>query len=158
MSVRRVRLVGGQIRPQARKVVVMTVGPAAGGETGRDRLEVSDAAREQVIDLLRTAFIQGRLTWDDLGSRTEQVLASRTHAELITITASIPAGRIAAPPLDAIPAPIWKRLNKKVTWGACAVIVPAALGAAFFTFYGGFIAVFLIAILAMALTAEPASR
>lgn len=140
-------------------VTTAPVGPAAGGETGHGRLEVSDAAREQVIGYLRAAFIQGRLTWDDLGSRTDQAIASRTQAELVALTAAIPAPRIAAPSPGATPAPAWKRMNKKVvTWGACAVIASAALGAAFFTFYGGFIAVFLIAVLAMALTAEPVSR
>lgn len=143
------------------EVVVTTAsgGPTAGGEIGRGHLEVSEAAREQVIDLLRTAFIQGRLTWDDLGSRTDQVLASRTHAELAAITASVPAGRTAAPPPDAIPSPARKRVHKKVvTWGACAVLAPAALGVTFLTFYGGFIVAFLLVILAMAVTAEPVSR
>jgi len=52
----------------------------------------SDADREQVIDTLKTAFVQGRLTKDELDARAGQAFASRTYAELATVTADIPAG------------------------------------------------------------------
>lgn len=66
--------------------------------TGRGALRASHAAREQVIDLLKAAFVQGRLTESELDARVGQALASRTRAELATLTADLPAGLIAAPP------------------------------------------------------------
>jgi DUF1707 SHOCT-like domain len=67
--------------------------PAAAGS---GRLRAGDADREQVIEALKNAFMQGRLTGADLGVRTGQVLAARTYAELDAVTADIPG----APRLD----------------------------------------------------------
>ncbi len=72
--------------------------------TGRGHFRASDADREQVIDALKDAFVQGRLTKDELGVRAGQALASRTYAELTVITADILAGPIEAqPPANAGP-------------------------------------------------------
>ena len=65
---------------------------------GRDRLRASRADRERVIELLKVAFVQDRLTQDELDTRVGLALASRTYAELATLTADIPAGSAAAPP------------------------------------------------------------
>jgi hypothetical protein len=59
---------------------------------GRGRLRASHADREQVIDTLKDAFVQGRLTKDELDSRVGDVLASRTYADLTALTADLPAG------------------------------------------------------------------
>ncbi len=58
----------------------------------RGRLRASDADREQVIDVLKVAFAQGRLTKDDLDLRAAQAFISRTYAELAAVTADIPVG------------------------------------------------------------------
>ena len=60
---------------------------------GRGRLRASHADREQVIDTLKDAFVQGRLTKDEFDSRVGDVLASRTYADLAALTADLPAGR-----------------------------------------------------------------
>jgi hypothetical protein len=44
-----------------------------------------------VIDALKTAFVHGRLTSDELGARAGRALAARTGAELAALTADIPA-------------------------------------------------------------------
>jgi Domain of unknown function (DUF1707) len=70
-------------------------GPAderAAGAAGRTHLRASHADREQVIDMLKTAFVQGRLAMDEFDLRVGQVLASRTYADLNTLTAGIPTG------------------------------------------------------------------
>jgi Domain of unknown function (DUF1707) len=67
--------------------------PAA---AGTDRLRAGHADREQAIEALKNAFTQGRLTGEELGTRTGQVLAARTYAELDAVTADIPG----APRLD----------------------------------------------------------
>ncbi len=67
-------------------------GDEASAAAGRDRgdLRASHADREQVIGTLKTAFVQGRLTEDELDARAAQAYASRTYAELAEVTADIP--------------------------------------------------------------------
>jgi len=93
----------------------------------RGCLRASHADREQAIDLLKAAFVQGRLTENELDARVGQALASRTQAELATLTADLPAGLIAAPtrrkPARARPQPP----GRKVAAGASLTIPPAAL-------------------------------
>jgi hypothetical protein len=131
----------------------------AAGATGHGGLRVSDADREQVIDALKAAFVQGRLSKDELEVRAGLALASRTCAELTAITAEIPAVLIEA----QLPSkPAWadtrKRVNKKVAaWGACAIILPPALGAAFLTFYGGFLVLLLFAFIGLMVSAGPSA-
>ncbi len=68
-------------------------GDEMAAEEGRSRgnLRASHATREQVIGALKAAFVQGRLTEDELDARTGRVHASRTYAELAEVTADIPA-------------------------------------------------------------------
>jgi hypothetical protein len=68
-------------------------GPAGGGH-----LRASDADREQVIDVLKAAFVQARLTKDEFDARVDQAFASRTYADLAVVTAGIPAGPTGAQP------------------------------------------------------------
>ncbi len=65
---------------------------------GRGRLRASHADREQAIEVLKAAFVQGQLTRHELDSRVGEALASKTYAELAAVTARIPAGPAAAPP------------------------------------------------------------
>jgi hypothetical protein len=68
----------------------------AAGARGRTHMRTSHADREQAIDMLKTAFAQGRLVKDEFDLRVGQVLASRTYADLNVLTADIPAGLIRA--------------------------------------------------------------
>jgi len=68
----------------------------AAGAGGRTHMRASHADREQVIDMLKTAFVQGRLTKDEFDLRVGQVLASRTYADLSALTGDIPAGLMRA--------------------------------------------------------------
>ena len=69
--------------------------PAAEGVAAKSRdhgdLRASDADRDRVIGTLKAAFVQGRLTEDELGARAGQVYASRTYAELAAVTAEVTA-------------------------------------------------------------------
>ena len=80
----------------------------------------SHADRDQVIGLLKAAFVQGRLDRDEFDARIGQALASRTCPELAAATAGIPAGLTAAPPRRP-PARARRRIpfNTAVTGGAC---------------------------------------
>ena len=64
----------------------------------QSRLRASHADREQVIDTLKDAFVQDRLTKDEFDARVSHALASRTHADLAALTADLPAGPPVAPP------------------------------------------------------------
>jgi len=93
---------------------------AEGGGDGH--LRASHADREQVIGTLKAAFVQGRLTEDELDGRVDQVYASRTYAELAEVTADIPVELTGAqPPRDP-----WRAT--KVAWGVVyALILPGLM-------------------------------
>ena len=83
----------------------------AAGTGGRRQLRASHAEREQVIDLLKAAFVQGRLAMDEFDQRVGWALTSRTCAELVALTADIPAGLSGAQPTQ----PTRKSGNRKTT-------------------------------------------
>lgn len=137
--------------------------PMAAGATPDGRILASDADREQLIDALKSAFVQGLLTRDELGSRAGQALTSRTYAQLTALIADIPARRARIQPRPA-PAPVRpqvqvqspapKRVNKKiVAWSATLVIALPAVGVAFLTFYGGFLVLLVLAFIGAVVTA-----
>jgi hypothetical protein len=76
---------------------------AAAGR-GDGRLRASRADREQVIELLKAAFVEDRLTKEELDMRVGQALASRTYADLAAVTADLPTRSAVARPASASPA------------------------------------------------------
>jgi Domain of unknown function (DUF1707) len=68
----------------------------AAGPAGHGHLRASDADREQVIDVLKAAFVQGRLTRDEFDLRVGQALQSRSYAEQAAVIADLPAGLMTA--------------------------------------------------------------
>ena len=73
-------------------------GELAAHPTGHGRLRASHGDREQVIDVLKTAFVQGRLAKDEFDGRVGQAFASRTYADLAAVTADLPTWLIGALP------------------------------------------------------------
>lgn len=71
----------------------------AAGAGGRGHLRASHADREQVIGMLKAAFVQGCLTKDELDMRVGQALASRTYADLAALTTDLPAGLARSQPV-----------------------------------------------------------
>jgi DUF1707 SHOCT-like domain len=69
----------------------VTTGPVEPVAAGLARLRASDADRERVVEALKIAFVQGRLTKDELDTRAGVAFVSRTYAELAVATADIPA-------------------------------------------------------------------
>jgi hypothetical protein len=100
----------------------------AAAAAGRGHLRASHADREQMIDALKAAFVQGRLTKDEFDERVGQAFASRTYAELATVTADIPAELAGVRPP---PKPPRRRMSNAVRWGASGFIMPAIPAAAF---------------------------
>ncbi len=77
------------------------------------------ADRERVLDLLKAAFVEGRLTRDELDARIGHALASRTPAELAAVTADLPAELIGAlPGRPPVRARRQISMNAAVTGGA----------------------------------------
>jgi hypothetical protein len=67
---------------------------------GRGELRASHEDRDAVVEQLRTAAGDGRLTADELDGRLELALNARTYSELAALTADLPAagaGGLAVP-------------------------------------------------------------
>ncbi|MGH3150659.1 MAG: DUF1707 SHOCT-like domain-containing protein [Streptosporangiaceae bacterium] len=96
---------------------------------GRGRLRTSHADREQVVDVLKAAFVQDRLTKDEFDDRVGQALAARTYADLTALTADLPADPApvaAAAPRHPAPS---RPGNATVRKGARVIAVTTAITA-----------------------------
>jgi Domain of unknown function (DUF1707) len=94
---------------------------------GRGRHRASHADREQVVDLLKDAFVQDRLTKDEFDSRVGHALASRTYADLAALTADLPAlPPVVRAPRKPVPA---RPANTAVRNGARVIAATTALTA-----------------------------
>jgi hypothetical protein len=132
--------------------------PGAGWAAGGGHLRASDADRERVIDALKAAFVQGRLSKSELARRAGQALESRTYAELAGATAGIAAGRATTVPPRQPAAPVRARpVNGKViAWVVSVIILSPALGVAFFaTYWGSFFILLLLAYVVAGLIGTP---
>jgi Domain of unknown function (DUF1707) len=123
--------------------------------TGRDRLRASDADREQVVDTLATAFVQGRLGKDEFCARAGQALASRTYGEPAAITLGIPPRREAPSPgppgHDTGAGSTRRRSHGECSCSLCQL----RWGPLFLTHYVAFFALFVIAFIGVTVTAQP---
>ena len=132
-----------------------------GAATNSGHIRASDADREQVIEVLKDAFVRGRLTKDELSVRAGLALVSRTYAELSAVTTDIlvtlPARLTEARPAKPDRVPARKPVNKKaVAWTTCMIVLPPMVWAAFLTYSGGFIILFLLAFAGLVATTGPA--
>jgi hypothetical protein len=105
--------------------------------TGAWGLRAAHADRERAVDVLKGAFVQGRLTKDEFDARVSRALAARTYAELTAITAGpAAAGPVAAGPVTGeaphqrgrAPTPT----DQAVTWSTAATFVAVTLVASMF--------------------------
>jgi hypothetical protein len=97
----------------------------AADATARGRYRPSHADREEAIEVLKAAFVQGRLTREELGARVGQAFTSPTHAELTEVTADLPAGLTG----DRAPRQLTRtrpRLSMKAAFAAGAFAMLAA--------------------------------
>ena len=77
-----------------------------------ESMRVSDAERHRVAELLREAAGEGRLDLEELDERLEATYSARTYADLVPITADLPAHAASSPP---VPAPGRSNLPATVT-------------------------------------------
>jgi hypothetical protein len=110
----------------------VTTGHEDGTAGALGRLRASHADREQAIDMLKAAFVQGRLTKVEFDLRVTQVFASRTYADLDALTTDIPAG-VDSDPRPAVrarePAPVmsFKTAARVGAVGASPSVASAAV-------------------------------
>ena len=97
-------------------------------------LRAGHADRERVIEALKAAFVDGRLTKDELAARTGRALAARTYADLAALTADLPAEPAAAEQVPAVPAPAIRRPMARAgaISGVCLVTATVAMRLAFY--------------------------
>lgn len=67
------------------------ISPAGPGTGPADQLRASHEDRDRVIDVLRIAAGDGRLTAEELDERLEVAFSARTFGELAALTADLPA-------------------------------------------------------------------
>ena len=69
--------------------------PSSGDRSGAaapHEMRASDADRDRVMDVLRDAAAEGRLTVDELEERLEAALTARTFGDLAALTEDLPVG------------------------------------------------------------------
>jgi hypothetical protein len=76
-------------------------GPKDQAAAGGGQFRVGHADRERAIETLKDAFVQGRLTKDELDVRAGRAWDARTRAELDAVTAGVPVSQPAASPAAA---------------------------------------------------------
>jgi uncharacterized protein DUF1707 len=127
----------------------------------RARLRASHADRDQAIDRLKAAFVQGRLSKDELETRAAQAFSARTYADLSPLTADLPAEPPAKP--SGQPAPQPRRPvhpSIKVGAGVLALVTTAWIILAIVTgapagFFVGTLLIFVFGIPAATVVALP---
>jgi Domain of unknown function (DUF1707) len=125
-------------------------------DTGGARFLASDADRERTVDVLKTAFVHGALTREELARRTGRALSARTYADLAASTVGLTAPRHPASHVASHPERNRRRVNKKVAgWSTVAVVVPVTLSAAFLNYYGGFLVILLFMFIGAVLLSKP---
>jgi Domain of unknown function (DUF1707) len=75
--------------------------PASG--SGKGGLRASHADRDQMVELLRVAAGDGRLSPEELDERLELALNARTYDELAALVTDLPAAGTAISPVTAMP-------------------------------------------------------
>jgi hypothetical protein len=104
----------------------------------------SDAEREQAIGAIKAAFVQGRLTRNELDVRAGQAFTARTWADLAALTADLPAGLTSTQPVHQPPVRGRPKANKVATREARGLIAPALFAASLAVAFGGSVNVALL--------------
>jgi hypothetical protein len=68
-------------------------------------MRASTADLDRSIDVLKTSFVEGRLTRQELDLRVGQALVSRVFAELMTLTEDLPVGTFGRLPAHPVTPP-----------------------------------------------------
>lgn len=87
----------------------------------------SAADREYAIDVLKTAFAEGRLTKEECEQRIGLALSPLTYAELDALTADLPTGlpsSLSQPPPGYLPASASRPVNRMAVASLICALLP----------------------------------
>lgn len=107
-------------------------GDQSAAGAGRDGdLRASHADRDLVVEILKAAFVQGRLDKEELDLRVSQVLASRSYAQLNALTRDLPIDLASALPAEPAREPRNEAValrERRVTaaWACATIVLPSA--------------------------------
>ena len=82
-------------------------------------MRASDHDRQEVVDRLRGALDDGRLTLEEYLDRMAHAYQSVTYADLVPLCADLPAGgraRAPVPPATPVPAASLPRSRRRARW------------------------------------------
>jgi Flp pilus assembly protein TadB len=105
----------------------------AGNEGNEKIMRASHADRDQAINRLKAAFVQGRLSKDELATRAAQAFSARTYADLAALTADLAAltadlpAEPAAVPSQPVPARPRRPVHPGIKVGAGVIALIAAV-------------------------------
>jgi hypothetical protein len=106
----------------------------SGPGSERSHYRAADSDRELIVERLRVASAEGRLTDGELLQRTEAAYRARTYGELDALVADLPDPRVPARPGGAVPQPrrrvdVDRGLDRslKAAWSVWAVAVSVNL-------------------------------
>ena len=85
-------------------------------------MRASTADRDRSVEVLKSSFVEGRLTRDELDLRLGQAFVSRFFAELMAITADLPVGPFGRLPAHPVTPP-FPRVRGQAVATAAAVLV-----------------------------------
>lgn len=91
------------------------------------QMRSSAAEREHIIEVLKTAFADGRLTKQEYVDRIGLALSPLTYAELASLTSDLPAGlpgSLRPPPAGYLPPPGSRPLNRMAVASLICSVMP----------------------------------
>jgi len=110
---------GYQVPPAGYQVQI----PQAGYQVQMNpSMRAASADRERAVDVLKAGFTEGRLTQDEYNDRMGRAYAARTYAELMALTADLPAGAMPA----AWPVPVYQPPTSTNSLARASVILGVA--------------------------------
>ena len=95
-------------------------------------MRASTADLDRSIEVLKTSFVEGRLTRQELDLRLGQALVSRFFAELMALTADLPVGMFGRLPAHPV-TPAFPRTSRlaiaavALVLGSLAVVIAAVV-------------------------------
>jgi uncharacterized membrane protein len=96
----------------------------------RGTIRAGDADRDRVVELLKAAYSEGRLSKDEYVDRLEHALSARTYGDLDLLLTDLPVARAFPPPAPTvvIPAPPEPRTNGLAVASVACGIAQFAVG------------------------------
>lgn len=95
----------------------------------RPEIRVSDADREQTVELLERHHVDGRLTWEEFSERMEAAYQARTREDLRRTLVDLPALNQPRPPVErgTRSGPDWRSLLTPPVMVVAALIALAVV-------------------------------